>query len=97
MSHVEDRSRKILKFLCGTILSRHVLFSPKLGDINMLFTYNFSTLLLVQEINYKAELERFSLSDALQHILSISDNIRGSVQAINLKLLNPATDTLENE
>jgi hypothetical protein len=59
--------------------------------------YNFSTLLLVQEKNYEAKLEPLSLSDALQHKLSISDNIRSSVQAINLKFLNPATDPLENE
>jgi hypothetical protein len=63
----------------------------------MLFTYNFSTLLLVQEKKYEAELERFILSNALQHKLSISDNRIGSVQAINLKILNPATDQLENE
>jgi hypothetical protein len=50
----------------------------------MLFTYNFSTLLLVQEKNYEAKFEPLSLSDALQHKLSISDDIRSSVQAINL-------------
>jgi hypothetical protein len=63
----------------------------------MLFTYKFLTLLLIQEKKFEAELERFSLSDALQNKLSTSDNIRGSVQTINLKLLNPATDPLENE
>jgi hypothetical protein len=41
MSHVKDKSRKILIFLCGRNLSRHVLFSPKLGFIYVLFTYNF--------------------------------------------------------
>jgi hypothetical protein len=35
MSHVKEKSRKILIFLCGRN------FSPKLGFISVLFTYNF--------------------------------------------------------
>jgi hypothetical protein len=85
-------------FLCGRILSRHVLFSPKLRVIYELFTYKFYNIASGPgEKNHKAVLECFSLSDALQQKSSISDNIRGSVQAINMKFLNPSTDPFVNE
>jgi hypothetical protein len=85
-------------FLCGRILSRRVLFSPKLGVIYVSFTHKFFNIASGPgEKNHNAVLEGFSLSDTLQQKLRTSDNIRGSIQAISVKFLIPATDPFGNE